>query len=373
MKINNSIIFFLFIYVVIALISCTRQIPPDTFVDSRDGKVYKTVLIGDQVWLAGNLNYDAGSGCYSYGDDSSNGDKLGRLYNWEAARRAVPKGWHLPGKEEYEVLLSNFDSYEPRAYKELIPGGYSEFDALFGGFREKKGNYGGKGESAYFWTYTENDDDEAWYFSMKRDKEMTVTGYGDKSAAFSVRLVKDRDLRYERPKETDRYGFLNDHTRRFRDPRDGKIYKTATIGDQVWMAENLNFETDSGSWCDDHGAVYIFPGSRPCFGRLYNWETANLAAPPGWHLPSKSEYDTLLSRLGGKGHNAYHSIITGGSSGFNVREFRYYVSFWSSTKIDSNSGWYLSVSFEDGYAFMDRDNRVIKRSRLPVRLVRDRE
>jgi len=79
----------------------------------------------------------------------------------------------------------------------------------------------------------------------------------------------------------------------FTDPRDGKTYRTVKIGEQVWMAENLNFECE-GSKCykDD-------PKNAEKYGRFYDWETAIKACPPGWHLPSIKEWDTLIDFAGG--------------------------------------------------------------------------
>ena len=81
----------------------------------------------------------------------------------------------------------------------------------------------------------------------------------------------------------------------FTDKRDGKVYKTIKIGDQVWMAENLAYKTESGSWAyenkEDNVAIY---------GRLYKQEYANSACPIGWHLPSEAEWTTLINYLGGK-------------------------------------------------------------------------
>ena len=84
-------------------------------------------------------------------------------------------------------------------------------------------------------------------------------------------------------------------TRTITDWRDQKTYKTVQIGTQTWMAENLNFETSSGSW------VYKNDSSNASiYGRLYYWETANQACPPGWHLPSEEEWMELRDFLGGK-------------------------------------------------------------------------
>jgi len=80
----------------------------------------------------------------------------------------------------------------------------------------------------------------------------------------------------------------------FIDPRDGKIYKTVKIGNQIWMAENLNYEC-RGSKIYDNALV---PAEK--YGRLYDWKTAKKACPPGWHLPSEAEWGMLIAATGGK-------------------------------------------------------------------------
>ncbi|MDD4110826.1 MAG: FISUMP domain-containing protein [Clostridia bacterium] len=130
----------------------------------------------------------------------------------------------------------------------------------------------------------------------------------------------------------------------FTDNRDGKTYKTVVIGNQTWMAENLNYETASSS-CYYENVI-----NCKYYGRLYDWQTAASVCPAGWQLPSKSDFDTLLFNYGGEGNNAYNNLIIGGNSGFsalfggflNVDGIFYFLGgyggFWSNSHYDENNG-----------------------------------
>ena len=85
---------------------CTREIDPifSEITDARDGQTYKTVTLGDQTWLAQDLNYETdNSWCFQ--NDPANCETYGRLYNWEAAMNACPAGWHLPSDQEWSKLI----------------------------------------------------------------------------------------------------------------------------------------------------------------------------------------------------------------------------------------------------------------------------
>ncbi|MCB9203762.1 MAG: hypothetical protein H6603_02190 [Flavobacteriales bacterium] len=79
----------------------------------------------------------------------------------------------------------------------------------------------------------------------------------------------------------------------FTDPRDGQTYNIVQIGNQCWFAENLNYAIGT-SLCYDNNIT-----NCSTYMRLYDWQTALIACPNGWHLPTDAEWTILTDYLGG--------------------------------------------------------------------------
>ncbi|MDR0517446.1 MAG: fibrobacter succinogenes major paralogous domain-containing protein [Fibromonadaceae bacterium] len=184
----------------------------DNFTDSRDGKTYKTVKIGAQIWMAENLNYDApGSKCYE--NDPANGEKYGRLYDWKTAMEACPAGWHLPSNEEWDELYRfvDGDTGTKSPYKSKIAGkflkskeGWNDdegksgngedkfgFSALPGGFGYSGGGFGIVGDIGYWWSASEGNSGSAYYRGMYYYSEGARYSFDGKRGLRSVRCVQD--------------------------------------------------------------------------------------------------------------------------------------------------------------------------------------
>jgi len=171
-----------------------------TFTDSRDGQAYKAVTIGDQTWMARNLNYKTQSGSWCYEDNTDNCDKYGRLYDWNTAKSACPKGWHLPSKTEWREMVTVVGS-STGGTKLKSKSGWKEngngtdiygFSALPGGRRGSGGKFR-NAHYGYWWTATDYPVGGAngYYRNIDYNYSNVDEDYRDKSNGFSVRCIQD--------------------------------------------------------------------------------------------------------------------------------------------------------------------------------------
>lgn len=266
-----------------------------TLKDERDGHVYKTLYIGDFVWMAENLDYD-----YKVEGDTNVAscntrccEVLGRSYQWKNAMDSAgvfsgdskgcgyseyssqctkmepvqgicPEGWHLPNSSEWNSLF-RFDSF----WRLGLEGDYwTSYDAS------------GEQASAVFVRNTYRQIDRAnktlykFIRCVKNDFDATTWNW----------LVPKED-RFNPDIE---YGELKDE-------RDNQVYRTVTVGEQTWMAENLNYiDTSNSSYCYGWN-----PRSCSVAGRIYRTVKRDSTCPAGWRIPSESDWRVLFNSVGG--------------------------------------------------------------------------
>jgi uncharacterized protein (TIGR02145 family) len=176
------------------------------------------------------------------------------------------------------------------------------------------------------------------------------------------------------------------------DSRDGKKYRTVTIGTQTWMAENLNFNA-SGSACYDN-----IESNCNTYGRLYDWNTVMAGSyssssspsgvrgicPAGWHVPSDAEWEILVKYVDPNASGNYDNVagtklksatgweyyssaavivgtddfgfsaLPGGyGNGSNFGHAGNYGLWWSATELDATDAWFRSMDYR--YGNVDRD------------------
>lgn len=210
-----------------------------TMTDERDGNVYRTVKIGDQVWMAENLNYADSSKTPSllkrswcYKNVAKNCDVAGRLYTWAAAVDSVktgcgyrstcdlasanstgsstgsatlvqgicPTGWHLPSQTEWMALFTAVGGQSTAGKVLKSQSGWNNngngtdafgFSALPAGDRASDGYFYDIGARTYFWSSSEVNSSDAYIVLLYHNhKNAYLYNYG-KNLVFSVRCVKD--------------------------------------------------------------------------------------------------------------------------------------------------------------------------------------
>jgi uncharacterized protein (TIGR02145 family) len=189
---------------------------------------YKTVTIGDQVWMAENLNVDkfrngdpiphtqteeewrqAGENgqpawCY-YDNDPANGKIYGKLYNWYAVsdwRGLAPEGWRIPSDEDWDKLIKLLGGNEVAGgklkasdttyWQSPNTGATNEtgFTGLPGGYRYYSGYFDNLG-LGYWWSSTEYSFTDAWGRALTYSYADADRDYNNKELGFSVRCVRD--------------------------------------------------------------------------------------------------------------------------------------------------------------------------------------
>jgi len=201
MKIKVIVLMVLILFLVTFSYCQRKEIKSGNFTDRRDGEEYKWVKIGNQIWMAENLNFEI-DGSWWYENKKENGHKYGRLYTWEAAIKACPKGWHLPTEEEWKQLekhvgmsktklnLIDYRDPEKRLKTKLQKIGFSL--PMAGCRTFNNGDFLGKEEFTFFWSATPYKEIYAW----KRAFDIKTEGIGrhshNKKHANSVRYIKDK-------------------------------------------------------------------------------------------------------------------------------------------------------------------------------------
>jgi len=167
------------------------------------GPAYKTAKIGNQTWMAENLNADE-SGSLCYDNDPANCQKYGRLYNWEAAKKACPSGWKLPSKAELEVLIKTLGGKETAGKKLKSKSGWNDngtddfgFSALPSGQLAMGGDEGGFediGSFAGWWSATKQEPGANAFkeaYSLVIDNNNLFIGFYHEESMFSVRCIQN--------------------------------------------------------------------------------------------------------------------------------------------------------------------------------------
>lgn len=193
---------------------------PTTFIDKRDGHVYKQIKIGNQTWMAENLNYgklvlnmqqnnnSIPEKTY-YKNDSIIGKKNGALYTWDEAvqykstngitQGLCPDGWHIPSDNEWNILCNHLDKKTENKTEGwqgetigiiLIDSVKHKFNVKFCG-NAVSNWYFYFNEMACFWTSTPNSNASARYKALSKNSKQMYSGYGDVQIGMNIRCVKN--------------------------------------------------------------------------------------------------------------------------------------------------------------------------------------
>ncbi|MBE0653750.1 MAG: fibrobacter succinogenes major paralogous domain-containing protein [Bacteroidales bacterium] len=190
---------------------------------------------------------------------------------------------------------------------------------------------------------------------------------------------------------------------------DGNVYQTVTIGSQVWLKENLKTTryrngdpipnvTDDAQWLSLSGGAYCnydnISSNSATYGLLYNWDAVidpRNICPAGWHIPSDTEWKTLIDNLGGeevaggklkeKGtahwispntdaidQYGFKALPAGYRLGGTFQQPGYYATWWSRTEKNLADAWIITLINSKSKAYIEGAYKIDGHS---VRCVRD--
>jgi uncharacterized protein (TIGR02145 family) len=211
----------------IITLSCKKEEPPPGPVTDINGTTYKTVKIGDQVWMAENLKttrYNDGSEikiitdatawsgvktgayCWYKNDESTYKDTYGAIYNGYAASSGMicPTGWHVPAREDLEKLREfTGDSIkgggklkESGTVHWLAPNKGADnstgFTALPAGMRYFEGSFTALSSFTGIWSSSDTGAKDLWYMSLYYGDAIFTMGHLTKNHGYSIRCIKDQ-------------------------------------------------------------------------------------------------------------------------------------------------------------------------------------
>ena len=379
--------------------------------DVRDGHVYKTVKIGDQVWMAENLEYNheryTGDSKYYYSwVDAVGGIAAGCsgerpvLYNEQyiyknhfvydgvtfqncpiarPARGLCPDGWRIPTTDDFLTLLDY-------AGGPKYAGKYLKSTTGWSGVGNGLDCFGFNASPSYSKDYATGlhedlhilaDEPKSLYMSYENAYVYFSSATPYEAQGYVVRCIQGDgnyglDIPIDRVERTYTGPFDS-----LTDTRDGHVYKTVGIGGWVWMAENLSYGSkdtytyeeminapvtgcylDSLIWGDDYGMWNYCPAELPIQG----------ICPDGWHVPSSYEWRVLSAFVNGLSNatNFVEGSFTGpmlkstsgwpdGKNGLDAYGFgakptegKDEVRFWSSTNAATRWDWFGNIILKIG-------------------------
>lgn len=204
-----------------------------------DGNNYKTVVIGNQTWMAENLktsrfcngatipnvssssdwisaiNTQSGASCWFNNDSVANHCPHGKLYNWHIVsdiRKVCPVGWHVPSSNEWIDLVNYIDPNGGGVNGGLIVGkplkststrywqdnsstfsdNLKGFSGIGSGFRENSGNFLSFNTGALFWSSSVSMlPNQVFYYAFRNNGTAIVISYGPKETGMTIRCIKD--------------------------------------------------------------------------------------------------------------------------------------------------------------------------------------